>query len=194
MITSWIRFQQINNICEEENKPKLNLLLEDQIEKLVYLNKFSFRMSIIVTIFIPIVASFRVTENTTLHVIGAIAVFSFGQIYNTIQVKILYLLTPEVNSLTIARIRFASVLLSIMCGFLMTLFGFCEVIYLKVPIEKFLSSDRLGDCFTSDGYYLRCLSALFEWLEIFLLTPFFATFVPEFKKIRSHKGKIYFEF
>ena len=147
-------------------------------------------MSIIVTIFIPIVASFRVTENTTLHVIGAIAVFSFGQIYNIIQVKISYLLTPEVNSLTIARIRFASVLLSIMCGFLMTLFGFCEVIYLKVPVEKFLSSDRLSD----DGYYLHSLSALFEWLEIFLLTPFFATFVPEFKKIRSHKGKIYFEF
>jgi len=151
-------------------------------------------MSVIVIIFIPIVASFRVTENTTLHVIGAIVVFFFGQIYNTIQVKISYLLTPEVNSLTIARIRFASILLSIMCGFLMTLFGFCEVIYLKVPIEKFLSSDRLSNGFTSDGYYLHSLSALFEWFELFLLTPFFATFVPEFKKIRSHKGKIYFEF
>ncbi len=139
-------------------------------------------------------ASFRVTENTTIHVIGAIAMFLFGQIYNIIQVKISYLLTPEVSSLTIARIRFASILLSIICGFLMTLFGFCEIIYLKVPIEKFLSSDRLGSSFTSDGYYLHCLSALFEWFEIFLLTPFFATFVPEFKKIRSHKGKIYFEF
>jgi hypothetical protein len=76
----------------------------------------------------------------------------FGQISHLIEARILYLSIPNINSLAIARVRCASSLTSIICEFLMFIFGAWDSINWKVSEEKYLSSDRLLHKNTNVGY------------------------------------------
>ncbi len=67
---------------------------------------------------------------------------------------------------------------------------FLSSIDLKVPIDKVTSEERLFWDPSYGGYIEHCLSAFFEWLAIFIISPFYATFIPEFNNIESHNGKI----
>ncbi len=153
-------------------------------------NKLAFGSSVIMVLSIPIVAAFRSSENLLLHLLGSLAAFGFSFAYLFLQTKISYFLIPKVNSLRIARMRYFFTLLAFIFGFLMFFCLFLSSINLKVPIDKVTSEERLFWDTSYGGYIEHCLSALFEWLAIFIISPFYATFIPDFNNIESHNGKI----
>jgi hypothetical protein len=153
-------------------------------------NKLAFGSSVIMVLSIPMVAAFRSSENLSLHLLGALSAFGFSFAYLFLQTKISYFLIPKVNSLRIARMRYFFTILAFIFGSLMFVCVVLSFIDLKVPIDKVKSAERLFWDTSYGGYIEHCLSALFEWLTIFIISPFYATFIPEFNNIESHNGKI----
>ena len=85
-------------------------------------------------------------------------------------------------SKNLAKIR---LLIAIITGFfcgVMIFSGLLSVI--TFSIKSFLNNETRIQWSDSDpGYIWHCLSTLFEWFAVLSLSPYFATFIPEFKSI-----------
>jgi len=196
-VTGWTRFQQIKYICNNNSSLNNNnkILEADDVTKLLRLNKYSLYAVIMIVFLISTVAAFRSSENLPLHLLGALPVFGASGIFLLLQSKISYLLIPlNVNSLRIARIRSMCTITAVVFGTLMILMILWSSIDLKVPIEKVWGVERLLWDQSYGGYVQHCLSAVFEWIIICIFCPFFATYIPEFKRISIHNGEINYKF
>jgi hypothetical protein len=139
----------------------------------------------------PFVAAFRSSEHLVIHIIAGLTGCAIAIIFLITQTKMSYILITNVNSLRIARIRLICTILAFIFGTFATLAVILSAFGLKVQNHsKVLSVERLLWDESYGGYVAHCLSAMFEWLAMLTLSPFFATFVPEFKNIKSHNGKI----
>ena len=141
-----------------------------------------------------IIGNYRQTELIYGHGLGVAIAFGNAILYllisvniysNYKQIVIIFhfqsYLTFRLNQ-TFGTIRLILSLFCVIFSLLMLIFGILSV--LSVSLEKFLDNKfRVFWSESDSGYIYHCLSALFEWLTVLTLSPFFMTFIPEFKTI-----------
>jgi hypothetical protein len=188
----YYRYQQIKCIFSETQQINYkDLLTEDIIKLILRLNKHSFYLSLIVMISIASIGCFRLSESIILHIISALPVFLITPVLFLIQTWITFKLIPlNFSSLIMAKMR---LFITIICILSNVLAGI-SLLWSFLPLDnRFIIFDfnfRVNWNSSVNGYLAHCISAFGEWIFIFSLSTFIATFSNEFKKFHLKNGNV----
>jgi len=200
-VFGWIRYKQIRYVCD--NNPEFNnndkTVTTDQIERLLRYNKYGLYMSVLIMLSMSAVGAFRSTEHLELHLaIGAFPAFFASFAYFCIQAHASYKLTPSVNTLRIARFRLIITILAFIFGIIMIttiIVATIQAVFDGVPNYQELRGPlRLKWDESWGGLVAHVVSTVTENLMIFMMCPFFASFINEFRRISVQKGKLKYDF
>lgn len=145
------------------------------------LNKLSLVIGMLMPIGAVVVGNYRMPEILGIHLFGAFIAFTSANTYLVIQTWISFKLSSKLNSLTIAKIRLIITIAAIIL-YLTSIITSTISFYI---FGKFPENDiRLH--WTSDipGYTWHIVSAITEWLFVLMASPFFVTFINEFKSLK----------
>lgn len=136
------------------------------------------------------VANFRNSEGyfvQTMHNIGAVFGFSSSVIDIYIQSKIAY----ELGHKNVARIRsiISGTCLLLVVGYV--LLSICS--FWLFPEALTDTNIRLKWNSDESGYNSHVIGTILEWILIFMLSPYFATFVSEFRRFEFSKQLIVYK-
>ena len=195
-IFGWIRFKQIRYVCANINELNNNnkSLDDNQCQRILKFNKYGLYVFVAIMLSMASVAAFRSTEHLILHLLSANPLFVTYYIEVGIQSWISYQLFPSVNSVIIAKFRLIATILLYTFSTVFIVSFLVSISQVKVPHSQVMSPSRLWWDQSWGGYDAHVISSIFESLVIFMACPFFASFVTEFKRIRSKNGRIEFVF
>ena len=157
------------------------------------MNKLSLVIGMLMPIGAVVIGNYRMPEILGIHLFGAFIAFTSANTYLMIQTWISFRLSSKLNSLTIAKTRLIITIAAIIL-YLTTIITSAISIYL---FGKFPEND-IRFHWSSDlpGYTWHIISAITEWLFVFMASPFFITFINEFKSwkwseitLKSHQGE-----
>jgi hypothetical protein len=147
-------------------------------------NRYSLITGLIMTSGYLFVANFRNSEGYVVQSIhNTAAVFGFSS--SVFDIYFQSRIAFEFGNKNIARFR------CLICGFCILMF----VSYIVLSICSFVSyPEALSDTHkrlkwnnSQTGYHFHIISTIFEWILIFTLSPYLATFVPQFKNFQFSK-------
>ena len=141
------------------------------------------------------VGAFRSTEHLELHLgVGAFPAFFATMIYYCIQIWFSYQMKPFVNTQRMATFRLIIAILAAILGVIMTISMFATLPLINKSYSDLRGQPRLKWDESWGGYLMHCISAITENLMIFTVCPFYASFVTEFRRIKSQNGRLKYIF
>ena len=197
----WIRYKQIRYVFA--NNPEFNnndkRVDSEQIERLLRFNKYGLYLSVVAMLSMGAVGAFRSTEHLELHLtIGAFPAFFASFAYFCIQTQTSYKLIPSVNSLRIARFRLIITIVAFIFGLIMIITVPIASIQAsldgKPNYQELRGEPRLKWDESWGGLEAHVISTVAENLMIFMMCPFYASFITEFKRLNVQNGKLKYNF
>ena len=140
------------------------------------------------------VSSFRTSEQPDMHNTFSYIAFLPATLFGLIQTWLSYKMIPCLNSREMAHFRLFLIICNLIFFLIYVTGAIISAQGLKVPLDKFESKDILLWKESDGGYIAHCVSAIAESLFIFLATPLYASFIPEFKMIKSENERLKFEY
>lgn len=195
-IFGWIRFKQIRYVCGHidevnNNERQLN---DNQCQRILKWNKYGLYMFVVIMVSMIAISAFRSTEHLMLHILSANPMFTAYYIEVGIQTWISFQLVSTANTLRTARFRAMASATIYTMSVIFLLSCVISFFQLKVPLSQIQTNDRLWWDEKMGGYEAHVISAIAESLTIFMAGPYFASFVTEFSRIRTKKGRLEFIF
>ncbi len=140
------------------------------------LNLWSLLCGLIVGIGLAIVANFRITDTRLVHSIGFVLMIALIVIDINIQYKIAF-----INGNTTIGMKRALISIAIIICFI--LFNVLGHISMRLLGENnFLDFSKRSKWQShQNGYVCHAMSALFQWIIVFLIALYSSTFISEFK-------------
>jgi hypothetical protein len=190
-VLSYLQYLQLNTIYTINDhmiqlKPSL---LKNRV-KIVKFNRWSLYLGIYIVLIATSIVSFRPNEFPILHPILSFSIFISIIAYMALKTWISFQLSPQVNSKLIAKIRMIITILSVLSFLVMIVTG----IWSLVVTENKTTQQRLKWKSSDSGYYQHVVSSFANWIFVLLLSPFFATYFQETKRMKINNGVLRIQF
>lgn len=169
----YIRYKNIKNQCKHKSYQNINLIQS--------LNRSSLYCGVLMMMGLSVLANFRNGESDfvqLMHYIGAAVGFVPATIDMALHAKIAF----ETKSPKLGKIRAVMCFIVATNFTVYTVFSFVSISIFGIENYRDVEKRLNWNCHQT-GYYYHILSAFSEWVSIIIFSPYFATFIPEFKKI-----------
>ena len=152
---------------------------EEDRNRINWWSNISVIIGFLISLSLITLASFRVNEMIKLHSFGTLPYFLCGPFLYIIQTWISFRLQPHVNSRFVSFIRLIISVIAVLSVILFYAFTFWSFYLFSKDWQK----DRPKWTDQDDGYWQHVVAAAAQWVYILSATPFFITFVTEYRRL-----------
>ncbi|XP_063912128.1 DNA damage-regulated autophagy modulator protein 2-like [Zophobas morio] len=163
----YIRYRQVQFVMTKENQLPMTIKKN---------NKISLYLGLIAAFGVCIVGNFQETNALVVHLIGAVAAFGLGSVYQCMQTRISFQLFPNVGD---KIINFGRLFCSVIGGVMFLI----SCVFAGISIMQFTGDDTTKWKKKDGGYINHFTSAIAEWILAITSVLFLLLYTKEFKNI-----------
>lgn len=174
-----LRHFQIRTLLENEDHCQLMELSEGDRNRINWWSNVSVILVFLIGLSLITLASFRIGEMYRLHSLGTLPYFLCGPSLYIIQTWISFRLQPHINSALMSSVR----LIIAVIATISVVFLYLFTIWSYMLFKKDWITERRKWSPEDGGYWQHVVAAGAQWLYVLMVSPFFATLVPEFRRL-----------
>lgn len=172
-----LRFIEIKTILMSGKYSYLLNLTDRSRDRLMFWNKLSIAVALVVSGSTSLLASVRISELYYIHIYASLVCFTSGPVLYLIHTYITLRLTPIVTSVRLAYIRLGLTLMMIIAGIV---FGYTQFTPDGNPVYELIGQQLTAD---PDRVH-HILQAASEYVFVLLISPYFLTYIPEVRRLK----------